>query len=132
MPTVGAGGPRILLRRLREIMAEQVSAQTRLDKLVMVIASNMVAEVCSIYLRRAGNALELFATEGLNPSAVHRTRMKAGEGLVGLVAETAEPVNLTDAPTHPRFAYRPETGEDPYPLVPRRAHRARRAGLSAS
>jgi phosphotransferase system enzyme I (PtsP) len=112
MPAVG--GPRGLLRRLREIMAEQASAQTRLDKLVMVIAANMVAEVCSIYLRRAGNALELFATEGLNPSAVHRTRLKAGEGLVGLVVETAEPVNLSDAPTHPRFAYRPETGEDPY------------------
>ena len=109
-----AGGPRILLRRLREIMADPASAQTRLDKLVMLIASNMVAEVCSIYLRRAGNALELFATEGLNPSAVHRTRMKSGEGLVGLVAETAEPVNLTDAPAHPRFAYRPETGEDPF------------------
>jgi phosphotransferase system enzyme I (PtsP) len=112
MPAVG--GPRGLLRRLREIMAEQASAQTRLDKLVMVIAANMVAEVCSIYLRRAGNALELFATEGLNPSAVHRTRLKAGEGLVGLVVETAEPVNLSDAPAHPRFAYRPETGEDPY------------------
>ncbi|MDE3115981.1 MAG: phosphoenolpyruvate--protein phosphotransferase [Pseudomonadota bacterium] len=109
-----AGGPRILLRRLREIMAEQVSAQTRLDKLVMLIAANMVAEVCSIYLRRAGNALELFATEGLNPSAVHNTRMKAGEGLVGLVADSAEPINLTNAPEHPRFAYRPETGEDPY------------------
>ncbi len=95
-------------------MAEQVSAQTRLDKLVMLIAANMVAEVCSIYLRRAGNALELFATEGLNPSAVHNTRMKAGEGLVGLVADSAEPINLTNAPEHPRFAYRPETGEDPY------------------
>ena len=53
------GGPRLLLRRLREIMAEQTSAQMRLDKLVTVIASNMVAEVCSIYLRRAGKILEL-------------------------------------------------------------------------
>jgi len=114
MPPVGAGSPRVLLRKLREIMADPASAQARLDKLVMMIAANMVAEVCSIYLRRAGNALELFATEGLNRSAVHRTRLKAGEGLVGLVAETAEPVNLSDAPTHPRFAYRPETGEDPY------------------
>ena len=110
----GAGGPRILLRRLREIMAEQASAQARLDRLVALIAANMVAEVCSIYLRRAGKALELFATEGLNRTAVHRTRMKEGEGLVGLVAETAEPVNLSDAPGHPRFAYRPETGEDPF------------------
>jgi phosphotransferase system enzyme I (PtsP) len=101
-----------LLRRWREIMAEQVSAQARLDRLVALIAANMVAEVCSIYLRRAGGALELFATEGLNRSAVHNTRMK--DGLVGLVAETAEPVNLSDAPGHPRFAYRPETGEDPF------------------
>ncbi|HWD25990.1 MAG TPA: phosphoenolpyruvate--protein phosphotransferase [Rhizomicrobium sp.] len=107
-------GPRILLRRLREIMAEQTSAQTRLDKLVTVIATNMVAEVCSIYLRRAGKHLELFATEGLNRAAVHNTRLKEGEGLVGLVAETAEPVNLSDAPNDPHFSYRPETGEDPY------------------
>ncbi len=109
-----AGGPRLLLRRLREIMAEQTSAQMRLDKLVSVIASNMVAEVCSIYLRRAGKMLELFATEGLNRAAVHNTRMREGEGLVGLVSETAEAVNLSDAPSDPHFSYRPETGEDPY------------------
>src|SRR5215467_10874159 len=114
MPAVAAGGPRLLLRRLREIMAEKASAQTRLNKLVTVIATNMVAEVCSIYLRRAGKSLELFATEGLNPAAVHRTRMREGEGLVGVVAETAEPVNLSDAPSDPHFSYRPETGEDPF------------------
>jgi len=114
MAPVAAGGPRVLLRRLREIMAEQTSAQARLDKLVTVIAANMVAEVCSIYLRRAGGAMELFATEGLNPGAVHATRLKPGEGLVGLVADEAAPVSLTDAPAHPRFAYRPETGEDPF------------------
>src|SRR5471030_189542 len=109
-----ASGPRLLLRRLREIMAEQTSAQMRLDKLVTVIASNMVAEVCSIYLRRAGKVLELFATEGLRPEAVHNTRLKEGEGLVGLVGETAEAVNLSDAPADPHFSYRPETGEDPF------------------
>jgi phosphotransferase system enzyme I (PtsP) len=114
MAPVAAAGPRTLLRRLREIMAEQTSAQTRLDKLVTVIAANMVAEVCSIYLRRAGRSLELFATEGLNAAAVHNTRMRAGEGLVGLVVETGDPVNLSDAPSHPKFSYRPETGEDPY------------------
>ena len=109
-----AGGPRLLLRRLREIMAEQTSAQMRLDKLVTTIASNMVAEVCSIYLRRAGKLLELFATEGLRPEAVHNTRLKEGEGLVGMVSETAEAVNLSDAPADPHFSYRPETGEDPF------------------
>ena len=75
-----AGGPRLLLRRLREIMAEQTSAQMRLDKLVTVIASNMVAEVCSIYLRRAGKVLELFATEGLQP---RRRPQHAAEGRRG-------------------------------------------------
>ena len=114
MPALSAGGPRVLLRRLREIMAERQSAQTRLDKLVSVIAANMVAEVCSIYLRRAGGELELFSTEGLNREAVHRTRLKAGEGLVGLVASSAEPLNLSNAPEHPSFSYRPETGEDPF------------------
>ena len=113
-PQLVAGGPRVLLRRLREIMAERQSAQARLDKLVSVIAANMVAEVCSIYLRRAGGVLELFATEGLNREAVHRTRLKAGEGLVGLVAESAAPLNLSNAPEHPAFSYRPETGEDPF------------------
>jgi len=113
-PQLVAGGPRVLLRRLREIMAERQSAQARLDKLVTVVASNMVAEVCSIYLRRAAGELELFATEGLNREAVHRTRLKAGEGLVGLVAENAAPLNLSNAPEHPSFSYRPETGEDPY------------------
>ncbi len=108
------GGPRLLLRRLREIMAEQTSAQMQLDKLVSVIASNMVAEVCSIYLRRAGKVLELFATEGLRREAVHTTRLKEGEGLVGMVSETAEAVNLSDAPADPHFSYRPETGEDPF------------------
>src|SRR5215468_8845592 len=113
-PQLVAGGPRVLLRRLREIMAERQSAQARLDKLVSVIAANMVAEVCSIYLRRAGKYLELFATEGLNRAAVHKTRMKEGEGLVGLVGTTGEAINLSDAPSDPRFSYRPETGEDPY------------------
>jgi phosphotransferase system enzyme I (PtsP) len=113
-PQLAAGGPRVLLRRLREIMAERQSAQARLDKLVSVIAANMVAEVCSIYLRRAGDALELFATEGLNRAAVHRTRLKPGEGLVGLVAQSATPLNLSNAPEHPSFSYRPETGEDPF------------------
>jgi len=114
MPVVAAGGPRLLLRRMREIMAERASAQARFDRLVSVIAANIVAEVCSIYLRRAGNVLELFATEGLNRAAVHRTRLRSGEGLVGLVAETAEQTNLSEAPSHPRFSYRPETGEDPF------------------
>ncbi|MGO9134573.1 MAG: phosphoenolpyruvate--protein phosphotransferase [Methylovirgula sp.] len=108
------GGPRLLLRRLREVMAEPISAQERLDKIVIHIAANMVAEVCSVYVLKADGRLELFATEGLNREAVHLTTMRAGEGLVGLIAETAEPLALADAQHHPSFSYRPETGEEIY------------------
>jgi phosphotransferase system, enzyme I, PtsP len=108
------GGPRLLLRRLREVMAEPISAQDRLDKIVVHIAANMVAEVCSVYVLRADGRLELFATEGLNREAVHLTTMRKGEGLVGLIAETAEPLALADAQHHPSFSYRPETGEEIY------------------
>ncbi len=108
------GGPRILLRRLREVMAEPESAQKRLDKIVVLIASNMVAEVCSAYLMNSARELELSATEGLKPTAVHATRLKVGEGLVGDIAAHARPLNLADAQSHPGFAYRPETGEEIY------------------
>jgi phosphotransferase system enzyme I (PtsP) len=108
------GGPRLLLRRLREVMAEPVSPQARLDKIVVHIAANMVAEVCSVYILRADGRLELYATEGLNREAVHFTTMRASEGLVGLIAETAEPLALADAQNHPAFSYRPETGEEIY------------------
>ncbi|MGB6770011.1 MAG: GAF domain-containing protein, partial [Methyloceanibacter sp.] len=111
---LSVGAPRLLLRRLREVMAERESAQARLDKVVVLIASNMVAEVCSLYLRRRDSSLELFATEGLNPEAVHNTHLKAGEGLVGLIAEHGEPMQFADAQTHPAFSYRPETGEEVY------------------
>jgi phosphotransferase system, enzyme I, PtsP len=113
-PRGALGGPRLLLRRLREAMAEPISAQERLDKIVVHIALNMVAEVCSIYVLRADGRLELFATEGLNREAVHLTTMRAGEGLVGLIAETAEPLALADAQAHPAFSYKPETGEEIY------------------
>jgi phosphotransferase system enzyme I (PtsP) len=108
------GGPRVLLRRLREVMAEPVSAQERLDKIVVLIAANMVAEVCSVYVLRVDATLELYATEGLNPEAVHQTVMRSDEGLVGLVASEANAVNLSDAHAHPAFSYRPETGEEIY------------------
>ena len=107
-------GPRLLLRRLREIMAEPVGAQERLDKIVVQIAANMVAEVCSVYVLRDDGVLELFATEGLKREAVHHAGLKVGQGLVGLIAAEARPLNLPSAQSHPAFAYLPETGEEIY------------------
>ena len=114
MQPPAAVGPRQLLRRLRDMMAAKASAQERLNEVVRIIAADMVAEVCSVYIRRAGDVLELFATQGLNPQAVHRTRLRVGEGLVGDIAAHARSLSLDDAQSHPQFAYRPETGEEIY------------------
>src|SRR6201999_970080 len=107
-------GPRSLLRQIREALESGGPAQARLNMVVRIIALSMVAEVCSLYLRRASGEIELFATEGLDPTAVHVTRMKPGEGLIGEIVRGGRPLNLSDAPEHPAFSYRPETGEDPY------------------
>ena len=111
---VAIRGQRSLLRQIREALAGGGPAQSRLDMVVRIIARSMVAEVCSLYLRRSNGEMELFATEGLAPGAVHVTRMKRGEGLVGEIMRLGRPLNLADAPDHPAFSYRPETGEDPY------------------
>ena len=108
------GGPRVLLKRLRELMAEPLEPQARLDRIVREIASNMVAEVCSLYVLRADSVLELYATEGLNPGSVHHAQLRLGQGLVGTIAASARPLNLSDAQQHPAFAYLPETGEEIY------------------
>lgn len=112
MPQPGVSGSRLLLRRLRDVMAGKGSAQERLNRVVTLIAADMVAEVCSCYIMRAGEVLELFATEGLKPEAVHKTRLRVGEGLVGDIAAHARSLALADAQAHPNFAYRPETGEE--------------------
>ncbi|MGV1758413.1 phosphoenolpyruvate--protein phosphotransferase [Rhizobium sp. P44RR-XXIV] len=109
-----SGGPRVLLKRLRELMAEPLEPQERLDRIVRQIASNMVAEVCSVYVLRADGVLELYATEGLNKEAVHLSQLKMGQGLVGTIAASAQPLNLSDAQSHPAFRYLPETGEEIY------------------
>ena len=104
---------RQILTRLHEVMAGRTHAQHKLDRVVDIIADALTSEVCSIYLLREG-ALELYATRGLNPEAVHVTRMAVGEGLTGTIAKNIETLNLAEARAHPDFLYRPETGEEKY------------------
>ena len=105
---------RKLLRRLRDTLAERGQGQERLDRITHLIADSIGTEVCSIYLFRDPETLELCATEGLKSGAVHKTRMKLGEGLVGRVARTATPVNTGNAPAERGFRFMPETGEEIY------------------
>ncbi|MBI5120896.1 MAG: phosphoenolpyruvate--protein phosphotransferase [Rhodospirillales bacterium] len=114
MPSVGTGVSRRLLGRLRDVMAGSGSAQERLNRTVGLIAEGLKADVCSCYVLRAGEVLELFATKGLLDSAVHATRLRVGEGLVGLIAAQARPMAFADAQNHPSFVFRPETGEEIY------------------
>ncbi|MDH3666401.1 MAG: phosphoenolpyruvate--protein phosphotransferase [Paracoccaceae bacterium] len=120
------GGSRALLRALRAVMAGADDGagdgaggganggQQRMDQVVRLVANNMVAEVCSIYLKRDERTLELCATEGLRPESVHSARLRVGQGLVGRIAERAEPLVTEDAPSTPGFRYLPETGEEIY------------------
>ncbi|MEI2807782.1 MAG: phosphoenolpyruvate--protein phosphotransferase [Albidovulum sp.] len=105
---------RKLLRRLRDTLAEPGAGQERLDRITHLIADSMGCEVCSIYLFRDEETLELCATEGLRSESVHKTRMRIGEGLVGRVARTLTPVNTANAPAEKGFRYMPETGEEIY------------------
>lgn len=95
-------------------MAAAGAAQNRLDALVNAIATNMHADVCSLYLRRPDASMELWATHGLDPGAVHVTLLSDGEGLVGEIVRTAQPLNISEAPNHPAFSFHPETREDPF------------------
>lgn len=114
MPERSESDSRKLLRRLRDVLATPAHGQERLDRITHLIADSMRTEVCSIYLFCDPETLELYATEGLNRQAVHHTRMKIGEGLVGRVARTGLPVNTGDAPSEKGFRFMPETGEEIY------------------
>ena len=103
---------RKLLGRLREALATDNEGQARLDAVVNLIADSMGAEVCSIYLFRDAETLELCATKGLQAEAVHQTRMRLGEGLVGRTAKSRTVINTADAPSSKGFRYMPETGEE--------------------
>ena len=114
MPERSESESRKLLRRLRDSLAEPGEGQERLDRITHLIADSMETEVCSIYLFRDDETLELCATEGLKKESVHQTRMRLGEGLVGRVAKSSTAINTGNAPAERGFRYMPETGEEIY------------------
>ena len=105
---------RTLLKRLKDALSEEGEGQKRLDSVTHLIADSMDTEVCSVYLLVDSLTLELCATEGLDPGSVHKTRLRIGEGLVGLVARDAKPINTDNAPSQPGFRFMPETREERY------------------
>ncbi len=114
MPERSESDSRKLLRRLRDTLAEPGAGQERLDRITHLIADSMGTQVCSVYLFRDDETLELCSTQGLKKESVHKTRMKLGEGLVGRVAKNSTPINTPNAPAEKGFRYMPETGEEIY------------------
>ncbi|HEY6816933.1 MAG TPA: phosphoenolpyruvate--protein phosphotransferase [Croceibacterium sp.] len=108
-----AAAARSILTQLHEVMAARTHAQGKLNQVVEIIGEALDSEVCSIYLLREG-MLELFATRGLEQSAVHVTKLAIGAGLTGTIAQNIETLNLAEAATHPEFQYMPETGEEKF------------------
>ena len=102
---------RRLLKRLRNVMVQEISVQEKLDKIVEIVAAELHTEVCSFYFLQPGDILELFASYGLKPEAVHETTLRMGEGLIGEIAIQKKALSFTDVWQHPSFVYKPETGE---------------------
>ncbi len=115
MPDHTESASRKLLRSLRDALAEPGQGQERLDHIARIIAREMGTDVCSVYLLRDADTLELCATVGLKAEAVHQTRLRVGEGLVGRVARSARAINTANAPQERGFRYMPETGEEIFP-----------------
>ncbi|MDX1635545.1 MAG: phosphoenolpyruvate--protein phosphotransferase [Marinobacter sp.] len=105
-----------MLSTLRSIVQEVNGArdlQEALDIIVSRVQGAMNTEVCSVYLLDPEtNRYILMATEGLYKKAIGKVSLAHSEGLIGLVGSREEPINLEDAPSHPRYRYFPETGEE--------------------
>ncbi|MDP1541127.1 MAG: phosphoenolpyruvate--protein phosphotransferase [Moraxellaceae bacterium] len=103
------------LRRIVQDVDSAPSFQAALEILVRSVRDATHTEVCSVYLLDdRTERLVLMATEGLNANAIGMVSLAFDEGLVGLCATREEPINLQDAPNHPRYRYFPETGEEHY------------------
>ena len=104
----------VLRRIVQEVNAAQDLEQA-LAIIVLRVKQAMSADVCSVYLTDiAQQEYVLMASDGLNPHAVGTVRLGLNEGLVSLVGERAEPLNLDNAPDHPRYRFVAETGEERY------------------
>jgi phosphotransferase system enzyme I (PtsP) len=103
------GDTRNLFASLRDHLA---SGAASLADIARLVAIGLLADAAVIYIARPGELLELAATQGLNVSAVGHTRLRAGEGIIGMVAASGDILNLADAQNHPRYVYRAEIGEE--------------------
>ncbi|SDB98802.1 phosphoenolpyruvate--protein phosphotransferase [Acinetobacter boissieri] len=103
------------LRRIVQKINASNDLSESLDIMVKQVSEAMDVDVCSIYLLDERNQCYLLmASKGLNVESVGHVSLQFGEGLVGLVGQREEIVNLERASEHEQYAYFPETGEEIY------------------
>lgn len=116
-----------LLRKIVQEVNAAADLTAVLDLIVRRIQRAMRTQVCSVYLLDEEQHFCLMATQGLNPEAIGRVRLPPGKGVVGMVAERAEPFNLEDATVHPAYRFLENTGEEKFhaflgvPIIHQRA-----------
>ena len=104
-----------VLEDISAITARSEDLQETLQRVVEVVAERVGTDVCSLYiLDPRAQRLTLWATVGLDRNSVGKVTMSVEEGLTGMAIEKLEPVMAVDAPTHPRYKFFPETGEEKY------------------
>jgi phosphotransferase system enzyme I (PtsP) len=107
-----------MLDTLRRIIQEVNTAPDldhALDIIVRRVRESVAVDVATVYLLDTEQQqYVLSATEGLRKDAIGNVRIDLDEGLVGVVGRREEPLNLEDAPLHPRYHFISETGEEPY------------------
>ena len=105
----------LTLEEITSLTEDKGKPADTLMNLVALIATRFKTDVCSAYLLEPDRSnLVLAATLGLHPRCIGTLRMPISEGLTGMVAELVKPVAVEDAPSHPRFKYFKESGEDIY------------------
>lgn len=103
------------LRRIIQEVNQAAGLDEALNIIVTRVKQHMLVDVCSVYLSNEGQRRHiLMASDGLNPGSIGKVWLEFGQGLISLVAERAEPVNLEDAPSHPRFFFLAQTKENPF------------------
>ncbi len=104
-----------LLHRIVQEVNGAPNLESALGIIVSRVKAAVKADVCSVYLHdEQTSEYVLMATDGLRPEAVGKVRLAEGRGLIGLVSEREEPINLADAPDHPSYVFASETGEIKY------------------
>ena len=107
-----------MLDALRQISRDIDAAPSFEHALGIIVARVCLilgTEVCSVYVfDKVTGDLRLIENEGFRRSAIGKVSLAPGEGVVGLVAERGEPLNIENATEHPRYRHFSEIGEEPF------------------